>query len=55
MLVSYCYSDFGSKKRPKKRLREQNVSSHTEDNILDPRVRELEKVANTEGIKGSKM
>ena len=42
-------------KNDQKRLREQKVSSHTENNILDPRVRELEKVANTEGIKGSKM
>ena len=39
------------KKRPKKRLNEQNVSSHTENNILDPIVRELEKVTKTEGIK----
>ena len=56
VLVSYCYNDFGSKKRPKKRLnvsKKKNVSSHTENNTLDPIVRELEKVAKTEGIKSS--
>ena len=39
------------KKQLKKRFSEQNVSSHTENNILDPIVRELENVAKTEGIK----
>ena len=41
------------KKQPKKRLSEQNISSCTKNNILDPIVRELEKVAKTEGIKSS--
>ena len=41
------------KKRPKTWLSEQNVSSRTENNILDPIVRELEKAAKTEGIKSS--
>ena len=41
------------KKRPKKRLSEQDVSGRTENNILDPTVRELEKVAKTEDIKSS--
>ena len=39
------------KKQLKKRFSEQNVSSRTENNILDPIVRELENVAKTEGIK----
>ena len=52
VLLSYCYSDLGRKKTTKKRLSEQNVFSRTE-NILDPIVRELEKVAKTEGIKSS--
>ena len=43
------------KKRPRKRLSEQNVFSRTENNILDPIVRELEKVAKTEGIKSSNL
>ena len=47
VLLSYCYNDFGSKKTTKKRMSEENVSSHTENNILDPVVRELEKVAKT--------
>ena len=50
VLVSYCYSNLGREKTTKKRLSEQNVFSRTE-NILDPIVRELEKVAKTEGIK----
>ena len=43
------------KRRPRKRLSEQNVFSRTENNILDPIVRELEKVAKTEGIKSSNL
>ena len=39
------------KKQLKRRFSEQNVSSRTENNILDPIVRELENVAKTEGIK----
>ena len=34
-------------------MSKENVSSHTENNILDPIVRELEKAAKTEGIKSS--
>ena len=54
MLVLYYYhSDFSCKKQPKKRFSEQNVSSCTENNISYPIVKELEKVAKTEGIKSS--
>ena len=37
--------------RPKKRLSEQNISTRTENKILDPIVKEVEKVARTEGLK----
>ena len=43
------------KKRPRKRLSEQHVFSCTENNILDPIVRELKKVAKTECIKSSNL